>query len=569
MYTEYFGLREKPFDVTPDPRFFYANGVYREAFATLLYGIQERKGFVMLTGEVGTGKTTLLRRLVAQLNPAIKVVFFYNTTLTFDEMVEYICAELGISVAGLSHVRRLHALNAFLVAEAEQGGCVVLILDEAQNLEPAVLENLRLISNLETATAKLVQIVLVGQPELAAKLTHRGLRQVAQRIAIRHRLRPLADDEVKHFVIHRLRVAGCTRRDLFTRGAIRRLVAHAHGIPRVINILCDNALLVAYGAGATRVTRAIVDEAAADLRPSLDELESAALPAAGLRRRSRWRRLLGRPRGGGGRAWRLGRAAAALAAVALVGAGASLAVAWHLGPFGTGGMGLVRGSRPVVAPAAPPNGVSGAVVTPVPGDRRGTAAPRKAVDAPAADRVAPEAPSRPARLASTPSMPDGASTPAAAPGPEPEAGRAHRVAVSRGATLSAIALEHYGGASALGLDLIAELNPELRDIDVLRVGQTLRLPRLDLESRTRSAPDGSFRFIVASYPVLASASEAARAIRRLGFDAVVTSRTIAPGRQMHRVEIERLGTREAVVRAAQATRHLRSAEPGLSTAGDR
>jgi type II secretory pathway predicted ATPase ExeA/S1-C subfamily serine protease len=237
VYATYFGLREKPFNATPDARFFYTNPSYREAYATLLYGIRERKGFIALTGEVGTGKTTLLRRLMDNMDPTIKVVFLYNTTLEFDELVEFICGELKIVVNGLSRVGRLQAL-----------------------------ENLRLISNLETATAKLLQIVLVGQPELEWKLADPALRQVTQRITVRHRLQRLSDAEVEPFIDHRLRVMGRQRQDLFTDDAIRKLIPYVNGIPRLINVVCDNALLVAYGMDATRVTGAIIDEVIADLR---------------------------------------------------------------------------------------------------------------------------------------------------------------------------------------------------------------------------------------------------------------------------------------------------------------
>jgi general secretion pathway protein A len=290
LYTAHFGLREAPFRATPDPRFFYSNPVYREAYATLLYGVLHRKGFIALTGEVGTGKTTLLRRLMEELGPPVRFVLFYNTTLTFDETVEFICGELELAVDGLSRVQRLQRLNDLLIAEARQGGNVVLLIDEAQNLGPDVLENLRLISNLETATDKLLQIVLVGQPELDAKLADPALRQVAQRIAVRYRLEPLRDDEIGRFIDHRLRQCGATRRDLFTADAIQRVTAYSHGVPRLINILCDGALLAAYGAGMTRVTGAIIDEVAGDLKlPRRSETASRRMtmtpPASVLRRR--------------------------------------------------------------------------------------------------------------------------------------------------------------------------------------------------------------------------------------------------------------------------------------------
>ena len=274
LYTPYFGLTEAPFRATPDPRTFYSNDVYREAYATLQYGVLERKGFIVLTGEIGTGKTTLLRRLMEGLGPPVRFVLFYNTTLDFDETVEFICGELDLAVDGLNRVQRLQRLNDLLIAEARQGGNVVLLIDEAQNLGADVLENLRLISNLETSTEKLLQVVLVGQPELDAKLCHPALRQVAQRIALRYHLTPLRDHEIADFIDHRLRRCGAVRR-LFTAEAVARIAAYSNGVPRLINIICDGALLTAYGAGMPLVSGAVVDEVAADLR----------LPP-----RNRWRR---------------------------------------------------------------------------------------------------------------------------------------------------------------------------------------------------------------------------------------------------------------------------------------
>jgi general secretion pathway protein A len=215
VYTAHFGLREKPFNVTPDPRFYYANPVYREAYASLLSGVQERKGFVVMTGEVGTGKTTLLRMLMANLEATVRFAYLYNTTLSFEELLTYTCDELGIAVEGGGRLARIQALNAFLIEQLRRGGTGALFIDEAQNLEPDVLENLRLLSNLETSTEKLLQIVLVGQPELEAKLAQPGLRQLRQRVSVQCRLDRLKDREVEDYVRLRLETAGARRTDIF------------------------------------------------------------------------------------------------------------------------------------------------------------------------------------------------------------------------------------------------------------------------------------------------------------------------------------------------------------------
>lgn len=266
MYVSHFGCREHPFHITPDPRFFYATDVYEEAYANLRYGIRERKGFIVLTGEVGTGKTTLLRRLMDELQGSVHFVFFYNTSLIFEEILDFICQDFDLPLPPqASRLRKIQALNDFLLAQLTQGSTGVLLIDEAQNLSDEVLENLRLLSNLETAREKLLQIVLVGQPELDRKLAQPQLRQLKQRIVMWSRLGALPDREVGPFIRHRLHTAGCEQLNLFSPEAIQRITFYAKGIPRLINVICDNALLIAYATSQLRVTEDMIEEVAADL----------------------------------------------------------------------------------------------------------------------------------------------------------------------------------------------------------------------------------------------------------------------------------------------------------------
>jgi general secretion pathway protein A len=264
MYNDYFGLRENPFNVTPNPKYFYTNPVYQEAYATLLYGIRERKGFIVLSGEVGTGKTTLLRRLMDNREENVRLVFFYNTTLTFEDLVSFACDELGLAARG-GRLQKIQALNEFLIAQSKNGGTVVLLVDEAQNLTDDVLENLRLLSNLETANEKLLQIVLVGQSELEVKLNQPQLRQIKQRVALHCRLDRLKEREVAPFINYRLRVAGYEQENLFTSEALREIAGYSRGIPRLINILCDNALLTAYAMAVKKISAEVIGEVAHDL----------------------------------------------------------------------------------------------------------------------------------------------------------------------------------------------------------------------------------------------------------------------------------------------------------------
>jgi general secretion pathway protein A len=273
MYTSFFGLNEKPFAITPDPRYLYLSERHAEALAHLAYGISEAGGFIQLTGEVGTGKTTVLRSLLQQLPPHCDVALILNPRVTPAEFLLCICDELHVQVpaAGANSVKTLvDLLTHFLLDAHGRGRRIVLMVDEAQNLSADVLEQVRLLTNLETATQKLLQIILIGQPELRAVLAREELRQLAQRVTGRYHLESLRREETLAYIRHRLRVAGATR-DLFTAGAQRELHRLSDGVPRIINVIADRALLGAYTREEHRVTGALVRRAASEVygRPVL------------------------------------------------------------------------------------------------------------------------------------------------------------------------------------------------------------------------------------------------------------------------------------------------------------
>src|SRR2546425_7314252 len=243
MYADFYGLRDLPFNITPDPRVLYLNACYQEALAALGYGIDARKGFIALLGDAGTGKTTLLRRLLDTVGPATTTVLLLNPTVPFEEILEHILLELGVPSDGGRKLVLLQRLNEFLIEHTAGGGNVALLIDEAQDLRPKVLEELRLLSNLETAREKILQIVLAGQPELETILADPSLRQLRQRVALRIRLSPLSPAEVALYVQTRLERAGATTSDLFTTDALARIAELSQGIPRLVNLLCDPALL--------------------------------------------------------------------------------------------------------------------------------------------------------------------------------------------------------------------------------------------------------------------------------------------------------------------------------------
>ncbi|HVN44259.1 MAG TPA: AAA family ATPase [Steroidobacteraceae bacterium] len=267
MYLSFFGLNEKPFAITPDPRYLYLSERHAEALAHLLYGINEAGGFVQLTGEVGTGKTTIVRSLLAQTPKNAEIALILNPKMTAPEFLLTICEELGIGVpdSALGSLKDLvDILSEYLLRAHAAGHRVVLVVDEAQNLSPEVLEQVRLLTNLETNTQKLLQIILIGQPELRELLGRTELRQLAQRITGRYHLNPLSHDETAAYVRHRLRVAGATN-DIFAPQALNAVFSLSQGVPRVINVICDRALLGAYSLDRHRVTASLVRSAAAEV----------------------------------------------------------------------------------------------------------------------------------------------------------------------------------------------------------------------------------------------------------------------------------------------------------------
>jgi general secretion pathway protein A len=260
MYCKFYGFRESPFTITPNPRFLFMSAQHREAFAHLIYAVESRAGFIELTGEVGTGKTTLLRSFLNRLDSeGHKTALIFNPCLTSLELLKSINREFGLAWESGSRMELLQALNGFLLEQKEAGRSVVLVMDEAQNLSPEVLEQIRLISNLETETDKLIQIVLSGQPELLCVLARQELRQLNQRITVRYHLLPMGFDSTKNYIEHRMELAGRYRAAHFSDAALKRIFRFSGGVPRLVNIACDRALLI----GFTEEERTITGQMAA------------------------------------------------------------------------------------------------------------------------------------------------------------------------------------------------------------------------------------------------------------------------------------------------------------------
>ncbi len=265
MYLEFYGLKQPPFDITPNPRFLFHSTKHREAFNHLLYGIRERKGFVQLTGEVGAGKTTLCRALLEQLDGNFSTALILNPVLSGDELMKAIATEFGLDVKGRDRLETMATISDFLLRQTLAGKETVLIVDEAQNLTEELLEQVRLISNIETDDRKLLQIVLMGQPELRERLNSHKLRQLRQRITVRYHLNPLTRTEVGQYIQHRITLAGSRIAPVFTRMAVWRIYSYSQGVPRLVNALCDKALLAGFVERSRRITYRMVGRAIREL----------------------------------------------------------------------------------------------------------------------------------------------------------------------------------------------------------------------------------------------------------------------------------------------------------------
>jgi general secretion pathway protein A len=269
MYLQFYNLIEPPFNITPDPRFLFFSRHHKEAFDHIMFGIQQRKGFIELTGEVGSGKTTLCRAVLSSLGSSVETALILNPSLTETQLIRAMLNDFGIEGAGRDRLAYIEKLNEFLLKKNREGTNVALIIDEAQDLTPQIMEQVRLLSNLETDQSKLIQIVLCGQPELQKRLSRPDLRQLRQRITVRYNIPPLTQEDTMLYIQHRLHVAGPACGASFDAGAVREVHRYSRGIPRLINAVCDNALL----AGFVQRTHNID---ARCVRRAIDQLEGNA-----------------------------------------------------------------------------------------------------------------------------------------------------------------------------------------------------------------------------------------------------------------------------------------------------
>jgi general secretion pathway protein A len=269
MYGKFYGFQERPFEITPDPKFVYFSEIHQEALAHLTYAIREGKGFSVITGEAGTGKTTLVHVLLSKLEGNVRTSYIFNPIMDRADFLNYICDDLGIESKGMkSRGQSLTALHNFLLDCYARDEKVFLIIDEAQSLEPSLLQEVRLLTNLETSKSKLLHVILLGQPELDRILKKRQFRPLKQRITVRYQLRPLRLKETKEYILFRFKKAGSRKISIFDNGVIREIYHYSRGIPRLINIVCDNALLTGFSLGETRIGKAIIRDVIRNLEGS-------------------------------------------------------------------------------------------------------------------------------------------------------------------------------------------------------------------------------------------------------------------------------------------------------------
>jgi len=555
MYTQFYGFSKKPFNLTPDPDFLFVTESHQEALASLIYGIQERKGFISMTGEVGTGKTTLLRYLQTVLDAKIKTVLIVQTYISFIQLLKEILTGLKLTVGSETKFSMTQQLNEYLKQTLDRGENLVVLIDEAQNLSNEILEDLRMLSNLETSEAKLMQIVLVGQPELETKLNSEDLRQFKQRIGIRKKIQPVSEGESREYIEHRLSRVGSHAAAVFTPEALSLMCKNSGGIFRIINILCDNALLVGYSLQKKMIDADIIREVLNDLgipiAPKSDRRRIVSRPKPVLHG------SFGEPSSADGVELTLERRPHSFARTAsyitagIIGLGLVFFLGWE----------YFKGApqSPVLNPALQSGVVAEKVAPPISG--MNAEAPRKAFVRPPATESIALAPA--IREGKASAQVQGKKKAAFEPPPatrisadlrgssNPENQFNKVIGVAQGGTLSSIVLKYYKQVNLTLVDHILEFNPKIENIHVIQVNQKIKIPEIREDSLLRASRDGGYQVHLGTF-------DNPKAVERYQEEPILTGkkieaipRQVAPEETWYRVVAGKFETREGGLKAIQ------------------
>ena len=433
MYNEFYGFSEKPFEVTPNPKFLYLTSSHREALTSMIDGIKNQKRFISITGEVGTGKTTLIYSLLNSFDEKVKTVFIFHTTITFKELLETVLQELDLTFVKENKTGLIHQLIQYLALMGSRGETLAIIIDEAQNLPQKVMEELQMLSNLES---KVIQIVFVGQPELEDKLNSEDLRQLKQSIKIRCQIRVLSEEESKGYIDHRLRLVGSSSSEIFTPKAISMICSYAQRIPRVINVTCDNALLMGYSLPKKRIDVDIIREVIKNMEgPSLQKTIPSSTTIA--------KKIRAFPFG---LQFSINKAYPIIISLLFLGALILLTLRYFDQKFAkTWDIKSIKSRYADTEPSSTPTSIQ---ITP---------------------------PS-----ASIATM-----------------GREYKlkevVVVKKGETISQLTQKYYGMANKTLIDFILDLNPEITNVHLIIVNQKIKIPNITEESLIIQSPDRSYK----------------------------------------------------------------------------
>ena len=513
MYNSFYGFSEKPFEVVPDHTFFYFTSSHRDALTTLIDGLKERRGFISITGEVGTGKTTLIHLLLKSLDEKVKTVFIFHTTLSFEELLRTILVELDLTVIGEDKQALLSQLKGYLMQIAEDE-TVAVIIDEAQDLSEEVAEEIGRRLGTEKWVSRRPQVIFFGQPEFEHKLKSQGLRQLSQCIAIRREIEALSKEESEAYIDHRLKRVGSSRSRLFTPEAIALIVSYAQGIPRVINVLCDQALLIGYGSSKKKIDADIIREAINDMEGPLSK------KPWGIRILMAAKRLRSIPLGLSIFPKRMSIAILSLSCLGIL-----IFLAYGFIQQRTSGK--VVSIQPSGS-QKPPSSMSPSSRTPTEeiSNNESRHSPREQeLDSPKSHSPAPPPP--------------------VSPIPRNGSDLVEKtVVVQKGQTISSLAQEYYGVSSATLAALIQEFNPEIANVHLISEGQVIRLPKITQERLVIQSPDLTYAIHVGTFWTRSFSKRYADEPTLKGKKIEIVPRKVSPQDTWYRVEIGKFANRQ-------------------------